>query len=172
MNMSTYALITGASQGLGKYIALELAKRNYNLLLVARSALALEAVKTEIVNIHAVNVTILALDLSVIDASSKLRDFCVSENLTISVLVNNAGFGLWGNFEYLTLPDQQNMINLNISTLTSLTHYLLPFLTKNKQSYILQIASTAAYQSVPSLAVYAASKAYVLSFSRSLHHEL
>jgi uncharacterized protein len=172
MNMSTYALITGASQGLGKYIALELAKRNYNLLLVARSALALEAVKTEIVSIHAVNVTILALDLSVIDASSKLRDFCISENLTISVLVNNAGFGLWGNFEDLTLSDQQNMINLNISTLTSLTHYLLPFLTKNKQSYILQIASTAAYQSVPSLAVYAASKAYVLSFTRSLHHEL
>lgn len=171
-HMNTYALITGASQGLGKHLAVELAKRKYNLLLVARSVQALEGVKKEIVRTHNITVTILVLDLSAIDASTKLRDFCAAESLEISVLVNNAGFGLWGSFERLSMVDQQNMINLNISTLTSLTYHILPFLIKNKRSYILQIASTAAYQPVPSLAVYAASKAYVLSLSRSLHHEL
>lgn len=170
--MRTYALITGASQGLGKYMALELAKRNYNLLLIARSTQALKSIKEEVMNSYQVDVLVLGLDLSKVDASLSVRDFCDSAGLEISVLINNAGFGLWGNFELLSLKEQQNMLNLNIHTLTTLTYYLLPFLIKNKCSYIMQIASTAAYQSVPNLSVYAASKAYVLSLSRSLHHEL
>ncbi|GAA4787082.1 SDR family oxidoreductase [Olivibacter ginsenosidimutans] len=170
--MNTYAVVTGASQGLGKYIAIELAKRKYNLLLLARSGDKLEALKAEWTKSYGIEVLVYSIDLSTEEAIPALNYYCTAQNLSIGILINNAGYGLWGDFEMLGLQDQRNMINLNVNALTALTYMLLPFLKKNKSAYILQIASTAAYQAVPTLAVYAATKAYVLSFSRSLYHEL
>jgi len=170
--MNAYAVVTGASGGLGKYIAIELAKRKYNILLLARSVDAMDTLKKELVKTYGVEVLVLGSDLSQVGDVVEVGRYCASLNLPICILVNNAGYGLWGNFEELALSEQQNMIDLNIKTLTTLTYQLLPFLQKNQKAYILQIASTAAYQAVPTLAVYAATKAYVLSFSRSLYHEL
>ena len=88
------------------------------------------------------------------------------------MLVNNAGYGLWGRFEELALEQQQNMLRLNMHLPVELTHALLPVLRRQPQAYILNVASTAAYQAVPTLTLYAASKAFLLSFSRGLRYEL
>lgn len=167
-----YAIITGASKGIGKCIAIELAKRQYNLVLVARSAGLLEEVKNEIAHKYKIAIEILALDLSENDSSQKLLAFCESKNLKVSVLVNNAGYGLSGKLDKYSIADNGNMIQLNILSLTQNIQTFLPILEKNAPSYILNIASTAAYQAIPGLAIYSATKAYVLSLSRALHHEL
>jgi uncharacterized protein len=167
-----YAVITGASKGIGKSIAIELAKRQYNLVLVARSADLLETVKKEIKNVYKIDIEILALDLSTNEAASKLLAFCESKKLNVSVLVNNAGYGLSGKMDKYSIADNSNMIQLNVLSLTQITQTFLPILEKNSPSYILNVASTAAYQAVPNLSIYSATKAFVLSFSRALHHEL
>lgn len=171
-SMSNYALITGASQGLGMEFAATLAQRGYNLLLVSRSEVKLQEVKEDLLKRHTITIHILNLDLSLPTAAEDMAAFCRMKALSIQVLINNAGFGLWGSFEELSLTEQQKMIQLNITTLTSVTHLMLPFLQSHTRSYILQVASTAAYQAVPTLAVYAATKAYVLSFARALREEL
>ena len=170
--LNTYAVITGASRGLGKYIAIELAKRGYNLLLIARSVHDMELLKKDVEEKFAVQVAVLGVDLSVETAIEEVMRYVVANNLSIQVLVNNAGFGLWGAFSELAWNEQRSMIDLNIRSLTRLSFLLLPYLKQQPKAYIMQVASTAAYQSVPTLAVYAATKAYVLSFSRSLYHEL
>ncbi|MES2796813.1 MAG: SDR family oxidoreductase [Bacteroidota bacterium] len=167
-----YAVITGASKGIGKAIAIELAKRHYNLVLVARSADLLNQVKKEIQTNHPVAIETLGLDLSSHDAASKLLAFCESKHLKVSVLVNNAGYGLSGKIDKYSLDDNSNMVQLNVLTLTQITQVFLPILEKNSPSYLLNVASTAAYQAIPNLAIYSATKAFVLSFSRALHHEL
>lgn len=170
--MNHFAIVTGASQGIGKYIAIALAKRSFNLLLVARSTDKLHLLQQELETTHKIRVEYLSLDLSAIGSAQTLYDWCTQLSVPISVLVNNAGFGLWGDFEKLSIKEQEKMIHLNIGTLTSITHALLPILYQQAPGYILNVASTAAYQAVPKLAVYAATKAYVLSFSRALRHEL
>jgi short-subunit dehydrogenase len=163
--MDSYAIVTGASKGIGRDIAILLAKKGYKLLLIARSATELKQLAEELQN----NSLYFAIDLSEPGAVKKVAEFC--NNLPISVLVNNAGYGLWGNFEESDIQQQLNMLQLNINAVIELTHYLLLQL-KQQPSYILNISSTAAYQAVPTLAVYAASKAFVLSFSRALRVEL
>lgn len=170
--MNHFAVVTGASQGIGKYIAIALAKRSFNLLLIARSADKLRLLKQELETMYKVRVEYLVLDLSDSGSAQTLFDCCTQLSAPITVLVNNAGFGLWGNFEELAIGEQEKMIQLNVGSLTSITHALLPLLRGNAAAYILNVASTAAYQAVPTLAVYAATKAYVLSFSRALRHEL
>jgi uncharacterized protein len=167
-----YAIITGASKGIGKCIAFELAKRGYNLVLVARSADLLTEVKNEIENQFKVSIETLALDLSENDSSQKLLAFCEAKRLNIKVLVNNAGYGLSGKIDKYSVTDNSNMIQLNILSLTQNIQTFLPILEKNAPAYILNVASTAAYQAVPGLAIYSATKSYVLSLSRALHHEL
>jgi len=170
--MSYFALVTGASQGIGKYIAIALAKRSFHLLLVARSEDKLHQLKNELEAAYKIRVEYLSLDLSSVGSAQSLYNWCTQLSVPINILVNNAGFGLWGDFEQLAITEQEKMIHLNITTLTAVTHALLPILTRNPGAYILNISSTAAYQAVPTLAVYAATKAYVLSFSRALRHEL
>lgn len=170
--MKTYALVTGASKGIGKQIAISLAKRNYNLLLVARSADELAALKDELSAGYSIQVEILATDLSVPQAAEKVFDWCTEKAFPISVLINNAGYGLFGKFESFSLPEQLNMLRLNIDTVVALTYRLLPILKKNQRSYILNVSSTAAYQALPGFATYAASKSFILSFSRALRFEL
>ncbi len=167
-----YALVTGASQGIGKEIAISLAKRGYNLLLVARSPEKLKALQTKLVAHYGVGAHYLATDLSIDEGIQALKTWPAISSYPLSILVNNAGYGLWGAFDKLPINGQQNMIDLNLKALTAITYYLIPLLRKQQTAYILNVASIAAYQAVPTLAVYAASKAYVLLFSRALRHEL
>jgi len=169
--MST-ALITGASKGIGKAIAEELAKRKYNLLLVARSGESLQNVANEFKEKYKVEVDYLAIDLSLPQSPEKVFNWCHEKNYTISVLVNNAGYGLSGLFDKYSVAENTNMIQLNIIALVQLCQLFLPQLKQQTKSYILNIASSAAYQAVPYLSVYSASKTFVLSFSRGLRQEL
>jgi uncharacterized protein len=167
-----YALITGASKGIGKAIAEELARRKFNLLLVARSGDLLQQVSNDLAARYGVNVDCVALDLSAPDAAQRVVDWCNSKQYSVGVLVNNAGYGLSGPFEKYSLADHLNMMQLNMATLVSLTRLLLPELRRQSKGYILNIASSAAYQAVPGLSLYAATKSFVLAFSRGLHQEL
>lgn len=167
-----HALITGASKGIGKAIALELALKGYDVLLVARNESALSETCQEIMDKASVDAQSLVLDLSSDDAALRLREWVHSLHVDLRILVNNAGYGLSGRFEEQKLETIQNMMQLNMINLVSLTHLLLPLLKRCPQAYILNVASTSAYQPTPNLAVYAASKAFVLSFSRALNNEL
>ena len=168
----SYALVTGASKGIGKAIAFELAKHNYDLLLTARSGDLLQQASDEIKRQYPVTVHFLKLDLSGLNASQKLFDWCAENNFPVSVLVNNAGFGLSGYFENFLLNKINDQLQLNILVPTQLCRLFIPLLKQQKQSYILNICSSSAYQAVPMLAVYAASKAYILRFTRALKQEL
>lgn len=169
--MKTFALITGASKGIGRSIALQLAKKGYHLLLVARSEAGLQEVKQAVDAIDQnIEVQHLALDLSAPGAAKSVHAWCIGFN--ISILVNNAGYGLWGKFENIAITDQMNMMQLNMNTLVELSYYLLPLLKQNRDAYILNVASTAAYQAVPTLGLYSATKSFVLSFSRALNFEM
>src|ERR1700761_2803313 len=167
-----YALITGASKGIGKAIAEELAARKFNVLLVARSGEVLEQVAEGIKTRYGVQADWLAQDLSSPGAAQKVYDWCQGRQYAIRALVNNAGYGLSGPFEKYTLQEHLNMMQLNMSTLVGMTRLLLPELHQRPRSYILNVASSAAYQAVPNLTLYAATKAFVLAFSRGLHQEL
>ena len=167
-----YALVTGASRGIGRSIALLLARRGYDLLLVARSEDQLRALALEIGERHQHQTYVLALDLTAPAAAAAVAAWAARQAPQLAVLVNNAGYGLWGRFEQLPLIEQQNMLQLNMLLPVALAHALLPQLRQQPQAYILNVASTAAYQAVPSLTLYAASKAFLLSFSRGLRFEL
>ena len=167
-----FALVTGASKGIGKSIAELLAARGYDLLLVARSADLLENVSIEIHNKTSRNCQWFAVDLSGDQAAESVFAWCEKNQYEVAVLVNNAGYGLSGLFEKYSEQEHADMLHVNIITLTKLTRLFLPSMLKLKAGYILNIASTAAYQAVPYLTAYAASKAYVLSFSRGLWQEL
>ena len=168
----SYALVTGASRGIGRALALELARRGYDLLLVARSEDQLTALAREIGDQHQRQAKVLATDLAAPGAAATVAAWATRETDQLAILVNNAGYGLWGRFEQLSLPEQQNMLQLNMLLPVALTHALLPALHQVPRAYVLNVASTAAYQAVPSLTLYAASKAFLLSFSRGLRYEL
>lgn len=168
----SYALITGASKGIGKAIAFELAAKGYNLLLVARNEDLLRQTGDEIKSRHAVQVRHFAIDLSAHDAAHTVFHFAQQNAIVVSVLVNNAGYGLSGPFENYSLEQHMNMLQVNCATLVQLTYLFLPQLKQQANTHILNIASSAAYQAVPYLSLYAASKALVLSFSRGLRYEL
>jgi len=170
--MMPFALITGGGKGIGKCIATELAKRNYPLLLVARDEKSLQEHTTTLSNIYGVAAHYLALDLGKVGATQTLMDWIHSNNYHVGILVNNAGYGLSGPFTKYSANEHLEMMRLNMDVPVSLTSALLPMLTKNAPSYILNVASSAAYQAVPGLTAYAASKSFVLSFSRGLRHEL
>jgi uncharacterized protein len=167
-----FALITGASKGIGKSIAKLLAARGFDLLLVARSADLLEQTAKEIHSSTNRNCQWLALDLAAENAAECVLDWCNKNQFDVSVLVNNAGYGLSGSFEKYSVQEHTDMLMVNIITLTKLTRLFLPALLKQPSAYILNIGSTASYQAVPYLSAYAASKAYVLNFSRGLFQEL
>jgi short-subunit dehydrogenase len=167
-----FALITGASKGIGKAIADILADRGYDLLLVARSAHLLEEVSTQIKTRTKRNCQWLALDLAEDKAAEAVHEWCRKNEFQVSILVNNAGYGLSGRFDKYAPKEHEEMLQVNIITLTVLTRLFLPDLLKQPAGYILNIGSSASYQAVPFLSAYAASKAYVLSFSRGLYQEL
>jgi uncharacterized protein len=166
------ALITGASEGIGKELAYLFAKDGHDLLLVARNIDKLNRIATEIEERYRRTIHIMAKDLSQPDVPRQIRDTCSSLGLQIDYLVNNAGFGLYGKFADQPLDVLINMIEVNIKSLTALTHYFLPDLLSKKSGGILNVGSIASFMPGPLMAVYYASKAYVLSFSEALAHEL
>ena len=167
-----YALITGGSKGIGKAIAIELARRKYDLLLVSRSGTLLQETAMEISKDYSVTVNFFIADLSLRDAAHNVHQWCIQNTFNVSVLVNNAGYGLCGLFEEFTLEEQTNMMQLNMTTVVQFCHLFLPMLKQQSRSYILNVSSTTAYQSLPLMSVYAASKVFVLNFSRALNYEL
>ena len=167
-----YALITGASKGIGKAFAHELARRKNNVLLIARSEDLLVALAEDIRNKYGVEVGYKSIDLTDSKSATELVEWCRSNNYEVNILINNAGFGLWGTFGELPIEGQLEMMNLNMSALVSLTHYFLPLLAKSKRSYILNVASMVSFLAVPHFSIYAATKAFVLSFSRSLRFDV
>ncbi|MEO8860708.1 MAG: SDR family oxidoreductase [Ginsengibacter sp.] len=168
----SYALITGASKGIGRAMAFELAKRNYDLLLTARSSDLLKQVSQEIKSLYPIKVSFIAVDLSEGDAPKKLFSWCTENNYDVSILINNAGYGISGAFQNSSLEKNANLLQLNIVAPTQLCQLFIPLIQKLASGYIMNIASTASYQAIPYLTIYAASKAYVQRFSRGLSQEL
>lgn len=165
-------VITGASSGIGRELARLYAARGRALVLVARRAERLEALREELAGAGAGSIEIEVLDLEQPDAAEALVAAIDARGLTIDVLVNNAGFGLRGSFATLPFAGQVAMLQLNVVTLTQLCRLVLPRLLARKRGGILNVASVAAFQPVPSLSVYAATKAYVLALSEGLHEEV
>jgi hypothetical protein len=161
------ALVTGASAGLGVDFARQLSKRGYALVLAARRKDRLEALAKELGNARAV-----AIDLSKANSATKLMADLQAAGEQVELLVNNAGFGLIGRFAELDAKRLRQMIDLNVGTLTDLCRAVAPEMIKRKSGAILNVASTAAFQPGPNMAVYFATKAYVLSFTEALHEEL
>lgn len=161
------AVVTGASAGLGVEFARQLGAEAQRLVLVARRQDRLESLAAEIGNARVV-----ALDLSAPDAAARLMADIASHDETVETLVNNAGFGLAGQFVDLDAARQREMIDLNCGALEELSRAVLPPMIERKSGAILNVASTAAFQPGPGMAVYFATKAFVLSFSEALHDEM
>ena len=166
------ALITGASTGIGLEIARVMAREGHNLILVARSEDKLRELQTEIENTYKVQVNYLVKDLSEPNASLEVFNAIEQRQTQIDFLINNAGFGDFGDFSGADWNKLNSMIQLNISTLTHLTKLFLPQMMARKNGRVLNVASVAAFQPGPYMAVYFATKAYVLSFSEALSGEL
>jgi uncharacterized protein len=161
------ALVTGASAGLGVEFARQLSKRGYALVLAARRKERLEELAAELGNARAV-----AVDLSKANAAAKLMVDIEANGETIDLLVNNAGFGLIGRFAELDARRERQMIDLNVRVLTDLCRAVAPGMIERKAGGIINVASTAAFQPGPKMALYFATKAFVLSLTEALHEEL
>lgn len=172
LNQPLKAVITGASQGIGQAMAERLAELGAELFLVARNTDKLKAVAQLCKQKGAKKAEIFSADLSDPESWTKVVEACKTAGVSPNVLINNAGYGLWGDFESLGLDEQLKNLNLNVSSVVSLTHQFLPVLKQNKPAFLMNVSSTSAYQAVPTFSVYAASKSFVLSFTRALHHEL
>ncbi len=168
----SYALITGASGGIGWSMAKELASRKHNVLLIARSKEILSKNCEELKQKFGVHADYLDLDLSIKDSALAVKSWLLERNYSIDILINNAGFGSWGNLKDISREELNQMMQLNMLSLADFCKVLLPDLEKNKKAYILNVASTASYQAVPTLTTYAATKAFVVLFSRGLRWEL
>ena len=161
------ALITGASAGLGVDFARQLSAQGKQLVLVARRRDRLDALAAELGNTRAVE-----MDLSEAGAADRLMADLAAHGEQADLLINNAGFGLTGRFAELDGRRQRQMIDLNCGALIELAHAVLPAMIERKEGRILNVASTAAFQPGPGMAVYFATKAFVLSFSEALHEEV
>ncbi len=166
------ALITGASNGIGLELAKVHASKGGNLVLVARNKSKLDELKTELESQYKVSVYTIGKDLSAINSAQEVYDETTKQNIQIDYLINNAGFGDFGMFVETEWNKELQMINLNITTLTQFTKLYLQDMVKRKSGKIMNVASTAAFQSGPTMAVYYATKAYVLSFSEAVNNEV
>ncbi len=169
--MNKSVLITGASKGIGKELAFVFAKNGYELILIARTTSELELIKNTIMQKYHSGVSILSLDLSLENASDIIVETFQDKLKNLSILINNAGYGLAAKFTDMPFEDVQGMLAVNINVLTKLTYRILPFMLANKSGKVLNVASIAAYTPGPYMAMYYASKSYVLSFSEALHEE-
>ena len=167
--MKQYTLITGASRGIGKALAEGLAEKGKNLILVARSKEDLEKVASHLQSKYSIEAIVIQEDLSKLDSAEKL--FEKTKNYKIETLINNAGFGVTSDFSKNNVHELEKMLVLNVISLTKLSRLYLEQLKENKGSLI-NVSSRAAFQPIPFMAAYAASKAYVLHLSEALFEEL
>ena len=167
-----FALIAGGSKGIGYSIAAALAKRNYNLILVARNKDSLIAAKNKLEAAFPIHVEILVKDLAFESSATEIAQWCSDKNIRLKMLCNVAGLG--GEHDYLSLPldSLRYMVRLNLESVMALTLTLLPLLEVNAPSYILNVASMAGFAPMPIKNLYAATKSAVISFSYSLHYQL
>jgi uncharacterized protein len=166
------ALITGASNGIGLELAKIHASKGDNLVLVARNKTKLDEIKTELEKQFNISVYTIGKDLSLINAAQEVYNETNQQKIQIDYLINNAGFGDFGMFVETDWHKEIQMINLNITTLTQFTKLYLKDMVARKSGKIMNVASTAAFQSGPTMAVYYATKAYVLSFSEAIDNEV
>ena len=160
------ALITGASAGLGAEFARQLSARGEEVVLVARRRDRLEALAAELGNAH-----VIAADLADPNEPARVVAEIIRRGMWVRTLINNAGFGLKGRFDELPLARQLEMVDLNVRALTHLSYIVINDMVLRGGGAILNVASTAAFQPGPNMAVYFATKAYVLSFTEALHEE-
>jgi short-subunit dehydrogenase len=166
------ALITGASNGIGLELAKIHASKGDNLVLVARNKQKLDELKHELESAHNIKVYTIGKDLSLPNAAKDVYDETKRQNISIDYLINNAGFGDFGMFAETDWNKELQMINLNITALTHFTKLYLQDMVKRGNGKIMNVASTAAFQPGPTMAVYFATKAYVLSFSEAVNNEV
>lgn len=170
MNTTKNALVTGAASGLGLELALLLAKDAYNIILIDIDAEKLEAAKTNILKEYKTDITLMVKDLSLVNIAQDIYDDL--NETEIEVIVNNAGFGLFGSFYDTDWERESQMLNLHILTTTHLIKLILPDMVKRGSGKILNLSSLAAFQPGPLMALYYASKSYILSFSEAISNEL
>jgi short-subunit dehydrogenase len=169
--MKQTALVTGASGGIGEDLARLLAADGHDLVLLARSVDKLQTLAAELTTAHKVSASVLAADLAEPGAAEAVERTLTERRLSIDILVNNAGFGTMGPFASGDLMPLMGMLQVNVVALTMLARHLLPGMLERRRGRILNVASTAAFQPGPLMAVYYASKAYVLSLSEALSEE-
>jgi short-subunit dehydrogenase len=172
MKNSSFAVITGASQGLGKVFAHALAARKQNVILVARSRDKLESLANELRRSQSVFAEVLEFNLASPSAGQRLAHQLRDRKLQLNLLVNNAGVGVRGEFLNLTLRRQMEMLSLNNAAVVELTYSLLPSLMEHPQAGIINVSSTAGFQPIPYASLYAATKSFLTSFSLGLQEEL
>lgn len=170
--MKDIAIITGASSGIGHEMALLFAEKGIDVLLVARNGSKLLHIQQAMTKDYPVRVYSLATDLSTPEGVDDVLDFVKSAKLRVGYLVNNAGFGVYGNFIERSMQKYAEMIALNIESLTALTYHFARQMVDAGKGRILNVASTAGFQPDPYFAAYGASKAYVISLTEALHKEL
>jgi uncharacterized protein len=172
VNNRPYALVAGGSKGIGYALAEALAKRKYNLILIARHWDSLQSAKQKLESQFGIHVELLSNDLSREQAADEISKWCFDRNIPLKMLCNVAGFG--GVNDYLDLPldTLRYMVNLNVASCMALTLRLLPLLEKNSPSYILNVASMAGFAPIPQKNLYAATKSFVIFFSYALHYQL
>jgi uncharacterized protein len=166
------ALVTGASSGLGAEFARQLAASGCSVILVARREERLRELQAEISARYAVTTECVAMDLAVADAPKRLYDQLQGSGRVIEVLINNAGFGIFGDFISVAWEQTRQMLDVNILALTHLTRLFAADMAARRSGWILLVASTGSFQPSPTYAAYSASKSYVLSLGEALHHEL
>jgi uncharacterized protein len=165
------ALITGASAGIGQAFAQELAKRGMNVILVARSNDKLHSLATELSQTHGIRAEVVAADLSQADEVLTVYETVQERQLEVDLLINNAGFANYAPFEAIALERDHAQVMVNVVALVDLTHAFVPEMLARGSGAVLNVASTGAFYPMPYMAVYAATKAFVLSFSEALWAE-
>ena len=164
-------LITGATTGIGYELAKLYAKDENNLILVARDEDRLKEVKEEL-GLYSINIYTVALDLSEDNSCEKVLDFVNKNNLSVDILINNAGIGSFGYLSEIEMEKELKLIDVNIRALTELTKIFLPAMIEHEEGAIMNVASTAAFCAGPKMATYYASKSYVLNFTEALYEEV
>ena len=172
MTQTSYALVTGASRGLGKYFARALAARQLKVVLVARDNDRLAALAAELEMEHGMRAETLATDLASPGAGGRLAEQLEERGLKIDLLVNNAGFGDQGEFHRLPIARQLAMINLQNATVVELTHKLLPAMIEQRRGGIINVSSMAGFQPIPYATIYSATKSFLTTFSLALEAEM
>ena len=166
--MVEYALITGASSGIGMELARIAASNNMNLILLARNAEKMMQLRTELEGLYPIKVLAVGCDLSEPDTVEKIKTLLQVRGIVPDILINNAGFGMYGPFDRIGTETEESMIQLNIASLTGLTKVIYRQMRSRGKGRILNVSSIAGFMSGPWMAVYHASKAFVLSFSEAL----